>query len=213
MELFFYSIMGAALGFVIKQLVNWLNVNQYMMKNNNVILESIGAISVLWSFSHLPVIEASIFSMIVVLLVGISIIDYHTFQIPLIFVIIGIIGTIFGVVFDVIYFSAALLGVFIGAVIPMMIVALLWSITKRQGMGFGDIQLGIVLGAWLGPMRMAITLFFAAFMSLLVWMGVSLVKGFDKDRALPFGPFLSIAGIGTYIGSFYYPEFFHLLMI
>ena len=35
----------------------------------------------------------------------------------------------------------------------------------------------------------------------------------DKDRALPFGPFLSIGGTGVYVGSFYYPDFFYLLML
>ena len=44
---------------------------------------------------------------------------------------------------------------------------ILWIFTKRQGMGFGDIQLGIVLGAWLGPMRMALTLFSASVLSLI----------------------------------------------
>ena len=84
---------------------------------------------------------------------------------------------------------------------------------KRQGMGFGDIQMGVVLGAWLGPTRMAITLFSASVLSLLTWIGVSIVTDFDKDRAMPMAPFLSIAGTGTYVGSFYYPEFFHLLIL
>jgi len=70
-----------------------------------------------------------------------------------------------------------------------------------------------VLGAWLGPMRMALTLFLASVLSLLAWIGVSLVQGFDKNRAIPMGPFLSVAGTGIYIGSFYYPELFHLLII
>ena len=61
-------------------------------------------------------------------------------------------------------------------------------------------SMGIVLGAWLGPMRMALTLFGASLLSLLVWIGVSLVRGFDKDRAIPLGPFLSVAGMGSYIG-------------
>ena len=73
--------------------------------------------------------------------------------------------------------------------------------------------MGIVLGAWLGPMRMAITLFSASILSLLVWIIVSLFDGFDMNRALPMGPFLSFAGIGVYIGSIYYPEFFHLLIL
>ena len=103
--------------------------------------------------------------------------------------------------------------IFVGAILPIAIIGLLWMITKRQGMGFGDIHLGLVLGTWLGPMRMAITLFIASSMSLLVWIFVSLLRGFDKDRALPFGPFLSVGGTGVYVGSFYYPDFFYLLML
>ena len=89
----------------------------------------------------------------------------------------------------------------------------MWLITKRQGMGFGDIQIGFVLGAWLGPMRMALALFFASVLSLIVWVAVSIVRGFDKNRAIPMGPFLSVAGTGVYVGSFYYPDFFYLLML
>ena len=111
-----------------------------------------------------------------------------------------------------IYLTAALWGIFVGAVIPLLILAGMWVITKRQGMGFGDIQLGFVLGAWLGPMRMALTLFFASFLSLLTWIAVSIFKGFDKDRAIPMAPFLTIAAMSIYIGSFYYPDFFYLLI-
>jgi leader peptidase (prepilin peptidase)/N-methyltransferase len=88
----------------------------------------------------------------------------------------------------------------------------LWLVTNRQGMGYGDIQLGFLLGAWLGPMRMAITLFIASSLSLLIWIITSLFKGFNKDRAMPMAPFLSISGVLTFIGSFYYPNFFQLLV-
>ena len=87
----------------------------------------------------------------------------------------------------------------------------LWLITKRQGMGFGDIQLGFLLGAWLGPMRMAITLFLASSLSLLIWIITSFFKGFNKDRAMPMAPFLSVSGVAIFIVSFYYPKFFQLL--
>tara|TARA_B100001113_G_scaffold349548_1_gene345121 strand:+ start:89 stop:733 length:645 start_codon:yes stop_codon:yes gene_type:complete len=204
---------GAVIGFVIRQLVNWLSIEEYRIQRGNLLLEAINIISVVWSFQNLPLHEAFIFSLIVAVLTGISIIDYNTFEIPILFIAMGIIFAIFGVVFDVITLYAALWGVFVGAVLPMIIVGMLWLVTKRQGMGYGDIQLGIVLGAWLGPMRMALTLFVASLMSLLAWILVSLLRGFDRDRAMPFGPFLSFAGTGIYIGSFYYPEFFYLLIL
>tara|TARA_Y100000739_G_C20487845_1_gene409040 strand:- start:51 stop:695 length:645 start_codon:yes stop_codon:yes gene_type:complete len=204
---------GVVIGFLIRQLVNWLSIEEYRIQRGNLLLEAINIISVVWSFQNLPLHEAFIFSLIVAVLTGISIIDYNTFEIPILFIAMGIIFAIFGVVFDVITLYAALWGIFVGAVLPMIIVGMLWLITKRQGMGYGDIQLGIVLGAWLGPMRMALTLFVASLMSLLAWILVSLLRGFDRDRAIPFGPFLSFAGTGIYIGSFYYPEFFYLLIL
>ena len=151
--------------------------------------------------------------MIFSILVGIAIVDYITFQIPLVFILAGIVLAIAGVAFKVIFLTAALWGIFVGAFIPLIIMGALWIMTKRQGMGYGDIQLGFVLGAWLGPMRMAITLFTASLLSLLTWIAVSLTTGFDKNRAMPMAPFLAIAAIGVFIGSFYYPEFFHLLIL
>ena len=206
-------IVGIVLGYIVKMIVNWLKIDNYIMSSKNFFLEAVGALMVTWSAINLGIEEAIIFSIIALILTGISVIDFHTFEIPLIFIIIGVVASIAGIFLKVIFLSAAFWGIFVGALIPLAIMLILWAITKRQGMGYGDIQLGIVLGAWLGPMRMALTLFGASLLSLLAWLGVSLFKGFDKDRAIPLGPFLSVAGIGSYIGSFYYPEFFHLFMI
>tara|TARA_X000000368_G_scaffold161477_1_gene127256 strand:- start:6 stop:650 length:645 start_codon:yes stop_codon:yes gene_type:complete len=204
---------GMILGYVVKRMVNWLSIDSYVMNSKNFFLEAVGASLITWSALNLDAPEAVIFSIVAMSLAGISIIDFHTFQIPLIFIIIGLAASFAGILFKIIFLSSALWGIFVGAFIPLAIMLILWSITKRQGMGYGDIQMGLVLGAWLGPMRMALTLFGASLLSLLAWIGVSLIKGFDKDRAIPLGPFLSVAGIGSYIGSFYYPKFFHLLML
>ena len=204
---------GIILGYVVKRMVNWLRIDSYVMNSKNFFLEAVGASLITWSALNLDAPEAVIFSIVAMSLAGISIIDFHTFQIPLIFIIIGLAASFAGILFKIIFLSSALWGIFVGAFIPLAIMLILWSITKRQGMGYGDIQMGLVLGAWLGPMRMALTLFGASLLSLLAWIGVSLIKGFDKDRAIPLGPFLSVAGIGSYIGSFYYPKFFHLLML
>ena len=184
---------GMILGYVVKQMVNWLKIDSYVMNNKNFFLEVVGASLITWSALNLDAPEAVIFSIVAMSLAGISIIDFHTFQIPLIFIIIGVAASFAGILFKVIFLSSALWGIFVGAFIPLAIMLILWSITKRQGMGYGDIQMGLVLGAWLGPMRMALTLFGASLLSLVAWIGVSLIRGFDKDRAIPLGPFLSVA--------------------
>ena len=204
---------GFSSGFAIKQIINWLSIDGYKIQKNNYSLEFLSGLAWVWAFSNLPVAEAGIFSLLFSILAGIALVDYMTFQIPLVFILAGIVLAIAGLAFKVIFLTAAIWGIFVGAVIPLIIMGVLWIITKRQGMGYGDIQLGFVLGAWLGPMRMAITLFTASVLSLLTWIAVSLTTDFDKNRAMPMAPFLAIAGIGVFIGSFYYPEFFHLLIL
>jgi len=204
---------GLSSGFAVKQIINWLSIDGYRIHKNGYGLELLSGLAWLWAFSNLSMAEAGIFSLIFSILAGIALVDYITLQIPLVFILAGIVLAIAGVAFKVIFLTSALWGIFVGAVIPLIIMGALWIITKRQGMGYGDIQLGFVLGAWLGPMRMAITLFTASVLSLLTWTAVSLTTDFDRNRAIPMAPFLAIAAIGVFIGSFYYPEFFHLLII
>ena len=213
MEYVLSIIIGFLCGFLLKFSINWLDIEGYKIHYNNFLLEIICPLPWLWSFLNLPLFEAVIFSLVVMILIGIAFVDYNTMQIPLVYILFGFVILTAAIFKKSIYISSALWGIFVGAIIPLMIVGALWLITNRQGMGFGDIQMGIVLGAWLGPMRMALTLFLASVLSLLAWIGVSLVQGFDKNRAIPMGPFLSVAGTGIYIGSFYYPELFHLLII
>ena len=205
--------LGAASGFALKKTINWVDVDSFKINNNIYFLELLCPLPWVWSFMNLPAFDAIIFSTITIALVGISIIDLFTMQIPLIFILIGLLAILLSIIKKSIYISSAVYGIFVGAIIPLLIMGLLWLITKRQGMGYGDIQLGFVLGAWLGPMRMALTLFFASVLSLIAWIILSMIHGFDKNRAVPLGPFLSVAGIGIYVGSFYYPELFHLLII
>ena len=212
MNIVLFIGLGFLTGFTVKSIVNWLAINGFIINRKNIALELMNSIAWAWSFSNLNSKESIIFVLIFGVLSGLSFVDMYTFQIPFIFIISGIIFSIMGIYFDVIHLSDAVWGVFVGSVIPFTIMGSLWLITKRQGMGYGDIQLGFLLGAWLGPMRMAITLFCASALSLLVWIITSFFKGFNKDRAMPMAPYLSASAVGVFIGSFYYPDFFHLLV-
>ena len=136
-------IIGMVLGYIVKMIVNWLKIDNYIVSSKNFFLETVGALIVTWSAVNLGIEEAVIFSIIALTLAGISVIDFHTFEIPLIFIIIGVVASIAGILLKVILLSAAFWGIFVGALIPLAIMLILWTITKRQGMGYGDIQLGI----------------------------------------------------------------------
>ena len=204
---------GLAAGFGVKHTINWLAIEGYKIKNQNFLTEIMCGFIWVWAFSKLPLDEAIIFSAISSILVGIGMVDFFTYQIPVLFILSGIGVALISILIGLTVLSFALWGIFVGAIIPWGIMGITWFITKRQGMGYGDIQLGILLGAWLGPVRMAMTLFSASLLSLIAWIAVSLMKEFDKNRAIPLAPFLAVAGIGIYIGSVYYPSFFYLLII
>ena len=200
-------------GRLLKSTVNWLNVDGFRIDKTDLKLELFCIGSWYWAFTNLQPMEATIFALISGILFAISWIDFHTFQIPLLFIIVSGIAAVFGVFYGTINFKSAVYGVVVGSLIPLALIGLTYLITKRQGMGYGDIQLGFVLGVWLGPVRMALTLFGASLLSLIVWLILSAVKGFERDRALPFAPYLVIAGLGTFVGSVYFPSLFHYLII
>jgi len=204
---------GICFGHIAKRIINWIEIDNFTLNHENISLELLSILISVWSFINLDLIEAIPFGLLSITLFAISFVDYRTYQIPLIFILLGIFFASVNVALGNIFLTAALWGIFIGSLIPLFILGTMWFITKRQGMGFGDIQLGIVLGAMLGPMRMALTLFFASLLSLLSWIVVSIFKGFNRDRAMPMAPFFTIAATLVYIGSFYYPDFFYFLIM
>ncbi len=203
---------GFFVGYLLKKIINWLEIDMFRISNRNYFMEITCSILFQWSIFNLGLIDSILFSFISSILLAIGMVDLFTMQIPVIFILIGSLFNVGGIIFGNIKLSSAFWGIFIGSILPLLIMGLTWIITKRQGMGFGDIQLGLVLGVWLGPMRMAITLFLASLVSLFVWLFLSFVRGFDRDRALPFAPFLSLSGIAIYISSVYYPSFFNIFI-
>ncbi|MDP6689060.1 MAG: A24 family peptidase [Alphaproteobacteria bacterium] len=93
----------------------------------------------------------------------------------------------------------------IGAVCGYGVLALINSIyallTQRQGIGRGDWKLAAVIGAWLGPQGLTISLMGAFLLGSLA--GLVLMAAFAQGRrtAVPFGPFLAGGGvIAVYFG-------------
>lgn len=76
----------------------------------------------------------------------------------------------------------------------------LWSVywafkllTGKEGMGYGDFKLFAALGAWLGWQQLPIIIILAAVAGLVIGGGMMLLSS-NKDRQIPFGPYLAIAG-------------------
>jgi len=92
-------------------------------------------------------------------------------------------------------FWESLLGILAGGGFLYLIAVGYELLTKREGMGGGDIKLLAMIGAFLGWK----SLFFVVFMSSILGAAVGVVliaiQGRDMKYAVPFGPFLSIAAL------------------
>lgn len=68
-------------------------------------------------------------------------------------------------------------------------------LTKKEGMGGGDIKLLAMIGAFLGWQAILPIIFLSSFMGTLVGIPVMLIKKADSKLAIPFGPFLAAAAL------------------
>jgi len=157
----------------------------------------IGIIWIFGAINYNQLNEVIYYNIISSLLLAIAYIDKKYFIIPLelsisIFIIIlfylfifdNILGNFNGIIYGLGYLS--------------FIFILTKIITKRQGLGYGDLQLIFILGFWISDIRILLVIFLSALFALLIWIFISIKDGFDKNRPLPFGTFLTITSIIVY---------------
>jgi leader peptidase (prepilin peptidase)/N-methyltransferase len=95
---------------------------------------------------------------------------------------------------DITLFEAAL-GLLIGGGSLYLVAFLYELITKREGMGGGDIKLLAMLGAFWGWKSLLFILLLSSFSGAFVGICLMILKGKNMKYAVPFGPFLSLAGV------------------
>jgi leader peptidase (prepilin peptidase)/N-methyltransferase len=92
-------------------------------------------------------------------------------------------------------FLDAFLGFLIGGGFLYGIAIIYEWVTKREGMGGGDIKLLAMIGAFLGWQSLLFVLLVSSLLGAVVGISLMMVKGQDMKYAVPFGPFLSFAAV------------------
>ena len=92
-------------------------------------------------------------------------------------------------------FQDAFLGFLIGGGCLYVIAFVYELVTKREGMGGGDIKLLAMMGAFLGWQSLLFILLVSSLVGAVVGVAVMMIKGQDMKYAVPFGPFLSFAAV------------------
>jgi leader peptidase (prepilin peptidase)/N-methyltransferase len=96
-------------------------------------------------------------------------------------------------------------GLLAGAGLTQFVRVTFSTLLRREAMGFGDVTLMAMIGAFLGWQAAVLTFFLAPFFGLThaLWKLIVYVKkrltggkSSSADRELPFGPYLSMAAVG-----------------
>lgn len=169
-----------------------------------------------WNFS-LDLLFVLIYLALLVVIAGIDIkaqIVPHVLTIP---------GMVLGLLYaylspqrDLLYATAGLL---LGGGILLIVIVVFYLVTKKIGMGGGDVMILGMIGSYVGPAKLAPVLFIASVGGILFYLIMRVVfrrgriansittddiKGdeADLDRVIYFGPFLALGGaIMLFIGD------------
>ncbi|MBW2039774.1 MAG: prepilin peptidase [Deltaproteobacteria bacterium] len=93
-------------------------------------------------------------------------------------------------------FKDSLIGVLLGGGALYLVASGYHLVTKREGMGGGDIKLLAMIGAFIGWKGVLFTILCSSLVGAVVGVTLMLVSSeADSKYAVPFGPFLSLGGI------------------
>jgi len=99
-------------------------------------------------------------------------------------------------------------GAALGAAIPSLVILVYWWLRGKEGMGWGDVKLLAMLGAFLGWRGMLMSLMLGATAGGAVGLVLMATGRGKADTALPFGSFLCAAGLVVMLWA---PQLAHLL--
>ncbi len=102
--------------------------------------------------------------------------------------------------------ESAVLGAILGYLFFWSIYQIHRLLTGKQGMGYGDFKLIAAIGAWVGWELLPMVIFLSSIGGLLFGLVAILLKHYHYNSPIPFGPFLTGAGLITLFGgdtSFY----------
>lgn len=143
------------------------------------------------------------------LLLGIALTDARTYTIPDEFSVGGaVLGLLLSLAPGGISPERSLLGAALGLGVLWLVAELGERVFRKPAMGGGDIKMMAMLGAFLGPVGVLLTLFLGALLGTLVFGPISMRTG----KLVPFGIFLALGAAVTeafgeqivewYVGSF-----------
>ena len=89
----------------------------------------------------------------------------------------------------------SLIGLVLGGGSLWLLGEIYFRVRHEEGMGFGDVKMLAMIGAFLGWKLMLLTLVLSSFIGSIVGVAMIAFKRGDMKYALPFGTFLAVGAI------------------
>ena len=133
-------------------------------------------------------------------LISLTLIDYDHMllpdQITLPLLWLGLLININGAIVPL---SDAVIGAVAGYMSLFSVFWLFKLVTGKDGMGHGDFKLVAVFGAWIGWQLLPLLILMASAVGAIIGISLMVFKNHQREQAIPFGPYLAIAGWITLI--------------
>lgn len=132
------------------------------------------------------------------LLIAMSFIDFDNMLLPdsltLSLLWLGLLCAVFSETTNV---NDKVLGAIVGYLFLYAVFQSFKIITGKEGLGFGDFKLLGALGAWVGWQYLPLVILLSSVSGAIIGIIIMIVKNKNSDLAIPFGPYLAIAGFIT----------------
>lgn len=117
----------------------------------------------------------------------------------------GLFLSVFGLFTDS---HASIIGAIAGYLVLWSIFHLFKLLTGKEGMGYGDFKLLALFGAWLGWQFLPAIILLSSLVGAVVGIAMIVFSGHNRNKPIPFGPYLAAAGWialiwGAKINQFY----------
>lgn len=110
----------------------------------------------------------------------------------------GLLANLFGLFVPI---SDAVIGAMAGY---LALWAVYWAfklLTGKEGMGYGDFKLLAAIGAWMGWQALPVVILASSIAGVIIGGGLILSGRAARGQALPFGPYLAVAGVAVLLSN------------
>jgi len=157
------------------------------------LLSALLAVGMLYRFG--PSVSFAIYYLWACVLLIITFIDLDIQIIPDSLSLGGIAAGLVAVYWLPITYKDALIGLVLGGGLLLAIIYGYYFLTRKEGMGGGDVKLLAMIGVFTGWQGVLFTVFMSSLLGTLVGVPYGLVKKGTLKAAIPFGPFLALGAL------------------